>query len=71
MKVVNPETGISTLAYAQHDTGPQVTLISENLKRELGLKTVLDPTVTIRMLADQKVDSEGRNEFKLLSLHNG
>ena len=53
VKVVNPESGISALAYAQHDTGSQVTLISENLKRELGLKTTPDPTVTIRTLADQ------------------
>ena len=71
MKVVNPESGISTLAYAQHDTGSQVTLISENSKRELGLKTTPDLTVTIRTLADQKVDSEGRTNFKLQSLHNG
>ena len=65
VKVVNPESGISTLAYTQHDTGSEVTLISENLKRELGLKTTPDPTVTIRTLADQKVDSEGRTNFKL------
>ena len=71
VKVVNPESGISTLAYAQHDTGSQVTLISENLKRELVLKTTPDPTATIRTLADQKVDSEGRTNFKLQSLHNG
>ena len=71
VKVVNPESGISTLAYAQHDTGSQVTLISENVKRELGLKTTPDPTVTIRTLADQKVDSEGRTNFKLQLLHNG
>ena len=70
MKVVNPESGISTLAYALHDTGLQVTLISENLKRELGLKTTLDPTVTIRTLADQKVDSEGRTNLNFFEKHN-
>ena len=48
-----------------------MALIFENLKRELGLKTTPDPTVTIRTLADQKVDSEGRTNFKLQSLHNG
>ena len=58
---------MSTLAYAQHDTGSQVTFIFENLKREFGH----DPTVTIRTLADQKVKSEGRTNFKLQSLHNG
>ena len=70
VKVVNPESGISTLAYAQHDTGSQVTLISENLKRELGMKTTPDPAVTSRILADQKVGSEGRTDFKLQSLRN-
>ena len=30
VKVVNLESGISTLAYAQHDTGSQVALIFEN-----------------------------------------
>ena len=47
VKVVNSEKGISTLAHAQHDTGSQVTLISENLEIELGLKTTPDPIVTI------------------------
>ena len=71
VKVLNPETGMSTLAYAQHNTGSQVTLISENLKQELGLQTTPDLTVTICTLADQKINSEGRTTFKLESLYNG
>ena len=33
--VINPDTGKSTLAYMQHDTASQATLISESLKTEL------------------------------------
>ena len=32
VKVMNPNTGKSTLAYAQHDTASQVTLISAALR---------------------------------------
>ena len=39
VRVINPHTGESTLAYAQHDTASQVTLISDALKTELGLET--------------------------------
>ena len=37
VRVVYPQTGKSTLAFAQHDAGSQATLISERLKTELGL----------------------------------
>ena len=43
VKIVNPASGKSSLVFAQHDTGSQVTLISDNLKTELGLKTVPEP----------------------------
>ena len=71
VRVVNPDTGLSTLAYAQHDTGSQVTLISDNLMKELGLNSTPDPTVTIRTLADQRVTTEGRTDFNLQSLSSG
>ena len=71
VKVVNPKTGKSALAYAQHDTASQATLISENLKDELGLKAVPDSTVKIRTLADCTVDSGGRTNFVLESLYSG
>ena len=49
-----------------------MTLISENLKTELGLETVSEPAVSIRGLADKTVPGvEGRTNFKLQSLHNG
>ena len=71
VKVVNPITGKSTLAYAQHDTASQATLISDSLKTELGLKTIPDSSVTLRTLADQKVACGGRTNFKLESLYSG
>ena len=71
VRVVNPNTGLSTLAYAQHDTGSQVTLIPDNLRKELGLNTTPDPTVTIRTLANLRVITEGRTDFNLPSLING
>ena len=71
VRVINPNTGKSTLAYAQHDTASQVTLISDALKTELGLETNSDPNVKIRTLSDETVDCKGRTAFKLESLHTG
>ena len=47
---VNPSTGQSAVVYAQHDTASQATLISDNLKNEIGSKTI-DSPVTIRTSA--------------------
>ena len=55
MKVVNLDTGASALSYAQLAFGSQVTLISDELSKELGLSITPDPEVSIRTLADQKV----------------
>ena len=71
VKVINPVTGKSTLAYAQHDTASQATLISESLKNELELDTKRDSTVTIRTLSEQTADIQGRTEFKMQSLYSG
>ena len=71
MRVINPVTGKSTLAYAQHDTVSPDTHISEGLKNELDLETVNDPTVTIKTLSDQTAINEGRTDFSLESLYTG
>ena len=68
VKVVNPRTGESTLAYAQHNTAFQAMLISENLKKELGLESRPYPSVMIRTLADGTVPSSGRTDFVIESL---
>ena len=45
VKIANPVTEKLTIAYAQHDTAFQATLISDDLKSELGLKVTPDPAV--------------------------
>ena len=69
VKIVNPHTGELTLAYAQHDTASQATLISENLKNELRLESTPDPSVMIRTLADGTVPIGGRTDFVIESLY--
>ena len=53
VRVINPDTGKSMLAYAQHDTASQATLISESLKTERGFNTNKDKAITISTLAQQ------------------
>ena len=71
VKIANPVPGKSALAYAQHDTTSLATLISDDLKSELGLKVTPNPAVSLRTLADLPVASGGRTNFKLESLHSG
>ena len=71
VKIVNSTTGNSSLVYAQHDTASQATLISETLKAEFGLQATPDPTVSLRTLANERVSSGGRTNFKLESLYSG
>ena len=59
VKIANPLTGKSTFAYAQHHTASQATLISDDLKSELGLKVTPDPAVSLRTLADLPVRERG------------
>ena len=63
VNVINPLNGKSALAYAQHDTGSQVTLVSDRIKNELGLD-VRDESVAIRTLADQTTRSGGFTLFE-------
>ena len=68
VRVINQTTGCSTLAYAQHDTASQATLISISLREELGLEVTTDPFITIRTLADQTASCIGKTDFSLESL---
>ena len=70
VRVINPITGMSSLVYAQHDTGSQMTLISERLKNELDLD-VENVSVVIRTLAEQATRSKGFVNFELQSLNDG
>ena len=71
VRVRNPNTGKSTLAYAQHDTASQATLISQTLSDGLTLETKTDSTTTLRTLHDQTAVTKGRNNFELESLSTG
>ena len=70
VRVINPVTGKSTLAYAQHDTASQATLISESLRDELGLATKTDHAITILTLAEQTMRSGGLTNFEIESHSN-
>ena len=69
--MINQATGCSTLAYAQHDTASQATLISDSLREELGLEVTIDPSITIRTLADQTACCIRKTDFSLESLVSG
>ena len=71
VRVINPDTGKLTLAYAQHSTASQATIISESLKTELGLNTNKDKTITISNLAQQTTPSCGLAHFSIESLTTG
>ena len=70
VRVINSNTGFCALAYAQHDTASQATLISDTLRNELGLEAIPDPSITIRTLADQATSCLGGTNFTLQSLVN-
>ena len=71
VRVINQTTGCSTLAYAQHDTASQATLISDLLTEELGLEVTTDPFMTICTLTDQTASCIGKTDFSLESLVTG
>ena len=59
VKVINPSSGRFAFVYAPHDTAFQVTLISEKLSNELGLKLKDNPAITIRTLTKKTMPSGG------------
>ena len=69
-RVINPVAGKSILAFAQHDTASQATLISKSLRDELGLATKTNHTITIRTSAEQTMRSGGLTNFEIESLSN-
>ena len=68
VKVANPATGKSTIAYAQLYTASQLLLVSDRLKSDLGLETKTDHFGTLRTLVDKAVPMGGRAIFELESL---
>ena len=68
VRVFNPDTNKCTLAYSQHETASQATLISEQLKNELALNVNTKRKVKIRTLMEQTSKSSDCTSFKLQSL---
>ena len=65
VKDVNPSSGRCALMYAQHDAASQVTLISEALSNELGLKMKDSNGITIRTLGEETMPASGVVQFNL------
>ena len=71
VKVINPCTGRVTLAYAQHDTALQGTIVSKGLMDELGLVTSKRSKIHICTLANEFTPCRGVVNFELESLTTG
>ena len=72
VRVRNPDTKKSTLAYAQLDTALQAALISERLCNELGLKRNVNASTAIRTLVIYfTTKCNGHSDFDLTSLADG
>ena len=67
VRVVNPDTKKSTLAYAQLDTASQATLISERLCNELGLTRNVNASTAIRTLGDFTTKCNGHSDLTSLA----
>ena len=71
VKVINPRTGRFTLAYVQHDTASQETIMSKSLMDELGLVASKRSEIHIRTLANEFTPCRGVVNFELESLTTG
>ena len=71
VKVINPRTGRFTLAYAQHDTASQGTIVSKTLMDKLGLVASKRSEIHIRTLANEFTPCRGVVNFELESLTTG
>ena len=71
VRVINPDTKKSSLAYAQLDTASQATIISVNLCTELGLKRNVDSVKSIRTFGEGTMSCKGLTNFNLESLSSG
>ena len=71
VKVINPRTGRFTLAYAQHDTASQGTIVSKSLMDELGLVASKRSQIHIRTLPNKFKPCRGVVNFELESLTTG
>ena len=71
VRVINPATGVSTLAYAQHDSGSEVTLVSASLADELNLRRGETSVVTLHTVSGSTTSTFSHVSMKVQTLHNG
>ena len=71
VRVINPTTGVSTLAYAQHDSGSEVTLVSASLADELSLRREETSVVTLHTVSGSTTSTFSHVSMKVQTLHNG
>ena len=71
VRVINPGTGVSTLAYAQHDSGSEVTLVSASLADELSLRRGETSVVTLHTVSGSTTSTFSHVSMKVQTLHNG
>ena len=71
VRVINPGTGVSTLAYAQHDSGSEVTLVSASLADELSLRRGETSLVTLHTVSGSTTSTFSHVSMKVQTLHNG
>ena len=71
VRVINPATRVSTLAYAQHDSGSEVTLVSASLADELSLRRGATSVVTLHTVSGSTTSTFSHVSMKVQTLHNG
>ena len=71
IRVINKFTGFSTLAYAQHDSGSEITLVSNTLAHELGLARGGTTEVTLHTVSGSTTADYAYVSFDVETMHSG
>ena len=71
VRVINPGTGVSTFAYAQHDSGSEVTLVSASPADKLSLRRGKTSVVTLHTVSGSTTSTFSQVSMKIQTLHNG
>ena len=71
IRVINPQTGNSLNVYAQHDSGSEVTILSDSLVNELGLKSEGTSRIILHTVTKKKESDFHYASFDVEALHNG
>ena len=71
LRVINPQTGNSLNIYAQHDSGSEVTIVSDSLVNELGLENEGTSRIILHTVTERKKSDFHCVSFDVEALHNG